>query len=200
MQDLTPEEAAEFVAQMEETVAEPPPVAPDVFQLLFKSAQNGHGRTLQPSQVGEIVETMMALDHQGRQMAGKVEALTRVIYCMLVARDPVLIDDGTEQGLFVSTPFTMSEEYYEQQDYERGFNIDWDEDTGTITVALGEATESEGEAVGVPEVRDGELAAEGSEGDQPPVPESSEGESEAPEPSGDEAVGPLDSEDESESE
>jgi len=170
----------------------PTKIGPDVFQMLAKAAEVGHGITLQPSQVGQVVETLMGLDYQGRQMAGKVEALTRVIFAMLVDRATFDIDTG-----IVYTPFQMTEEVYEGLDYERGFTLDWDEDTGIITVAIGEATEPEGPAVGLSALPDNDVATENSGSDESPLPETTDQPTEAREPSGADEVGPLDELDES---
>ncbi len=164
----------------------------DIFSLLAKSAQQGHGRKLEAGQVNEIVETLMGLDQRGRAMADKVEALTRVIYCMLVARDNVLLEDDT----LVVPPFTMSEEYYAAQDYERGFTLDWNEDSGVITVAIGEATEADGEAVGVQMLLDDQLAAELGEVDVPSMLVTAQDEIAASEQGGVDSVESVDIEDE----
>ena len=120
-----------------------------VIERLMQSAKNNHGRTLQPDEVGEIVEALAALQYYATEWEIKNEALTRVAAIALQRLGGGMILTPDEYDAAVS----------------RGVELTWDDDEegGTIYAKAYQ--------VDVPQVRPEDDTAERQiDGDMAPVP------------------------------
>lgn len=119
-----------------------PPEQENVFTLLLKSATNNNGRSLQPSQVREVIDTIRAVQFEMAEMHIRTEQLTR--FCV------VLID-------LLDGDLTIDADFYVEAE-RKGLTADWNEEGTEIALSTYE--------VDMPEVRDddgadddGELAS-----------------------------------------
>lgn len=128
----------------------------NIIEQLVKSANDHHGRTLQPDQVREVVSYLAAMDNQIQVLNGRLDALTRI----------ALLTVSRLGGKVVLQSFE-----FDEADGD-GFSVHWDEEGDTIEVVL--------DSVAVSEVQLDDGAADGeSVAGLAPVPEVSEAGAEA---------------------
>lgn len=145
------------------------PEPQNIFQLLAQSAQNNNGRTLQPTQVQEIVAVLQAMQYELAEMQVRSEALTRF--------SVVLIDHLGGDVVIDAEDYVNAE--------TRGLEADWSEEGDEIALGTYE--------VDLPDVRprddaddDGELASVSPLPDEGDAEESVAGEAADADPSADE--------------
>ena len=91
----------------------------NIFQLLAASAENGNGRTLQPTQVKEIVTVLQAMQYEIAEGMARTEVLTRL--CV------VLVDDTGGNLVMDSSDYIEAE--------TRGLKADWSEEGDLIDLS-----------------------------------------------------------------
>ncbi len=136
----------------------------NIFQLLAASAENGNGRTLQPTQVKEIVTVLQAMQYEIAEGMARTEVLTRI--------NVVLIDDLGGHTIMDGSDYIEAE--------TRGLKADWSEEGDLIdlstyevdmpSVPVDDIPTSEGDGsdlASLPEVDGAEEVLEGSTIDPP---------------------------------
>ncbi len=97
----------------------PPEQQENVFTLLLKSAKQGNGRSLQPSQVQEVIETIQAIQYEMADMMLRQEQLTRF--------SVVLIEQ-------LGGELTIESDLYVEAEL-KGLTADWNEEGTEIALA-----------------------------------------------------------------
>jgi hypothetical protein len=90
----------------------------NVMEQLVKSANQNHGRTLQPAEVRAVVDGFQAMNQQMLVVEGRLDAVTRIVGVMLTRLGPVAIQPAE----------------FEEFENTAGFNVRWDEETDVIHV------------------------------------------------------------------
>jgi hypothetical protein len=143
------------------------PTPKNVFQLLAESAENNNGRTLQPSQVREVVAVLQAMQYEIADLQVRGEALTRFTVVLTDHLGGDIVLDGEQ--------YTAAE--------TKGIQADWSEEGDEIALSTYD--------VDMPGVLVGDDSTDdGGEPDLAPVPEAggAEGEVEGPAPDADAPV------------